>query len=348
MRQAETSPRRILLLANSSLEQNTGRLMAALAARLGERHEARLRLRPMRRGLFGRAAAILVPSLAAARAITRADILVVHSMVSLAAPHVLFARLLRKRVVVFLWDIYPDAITEAGRPLPRFAASLLGWIERRVLGAADRVLVPSADYLAHPTVARIRQTEVFPLWLPQGEAAISPSAAMPGGALRIGVAGQINPLRDIAAAAAALAQAAAGPVELNIFSRDPFPSPGAAPLPGSVRVTHHGFLAPDRLRTAFAALDAGLVSLTPRFTLPAFPSKILTYVAAGLPVIYHGPNAPALEALLERTGVGFSLRSGGASGLSERIAVIRSGFAARQTAFFRETGLDWGRLEGIL
>lgn len=333
---------RFLLLTNTSRRDTTGRLMAALAERLGRRGEAALIELRLPSGIRRKLARAVLPRLAIWRAVLRADVLMIHTSVVFSAAYALAARLMGKRLVVFFWDLYPEPLIESGFVRDGPAIRSMGWVERRVVGLAHAVFVPTADYLRAPQVARLPRAGVLAMWpyLPAERLPAPPE----GAALRIGFAGAINPIRDLEGALRALGRAAEGPVEVSVWSPDPFRPEG---LPANVKVDHRGYVGQDELTRALAGMDAGLVCLDPGFRWPSFPSKIFSYVCAGLPVVFRGPPAPALRGLLRDTGVGIALDPD-TRAIGPALREMRAGFGPRQAAFLAQAALDDAALDRVL
>lgn len=100
------------------------------------------------------------------------------------------------------------------------------------------------------------------------------------------------------------------PVEFNIFSADMMPDRLHFLISGSGTCTirHHGFVPSDRLQTTLAEMDFGLVALDKSYDLPAFPSKIMAYTCAGLPILLDGPSClQGLRTAIEEGGIGIAL-----------------------------------------
>ncbi len=335
---------RVLLATNQDEVVTPGKLFRTLADRLDRLDgvEAEYLALELPRGSKAKVLRLLRPRLANIRAFFRADVICLHSAVAFTAAYAFFGRLLGKRVVVFLWDVFPEPLIEMGLVRDTFATRLLGWLERRVLGSASAVYVPTQDYLSAQQIARLRRVSVLPMW-PYLDAGTMPPplAAEP---LRVGFAGSINPIRDFPGAVAELARAAGGPVELHVWSADPAEG---FELPANVTLAHHGFVGQEELTRALAGMDAGLVCLSPEFDWPSFPSKIFSYVCAGLPIVYRGPPAPALRDILTGTGVGHVL-DGRARDIAAPLKAARENFADAQREFLARADLGDRRLDRIL
>ncbi|MFQ5622075.1 MAG: hypothetical protein ACE5FS_01640 [Paracoccaceae bacterium] len=329
--------RRVVMIANGTADQTAGRLLARLAAGVRRSGHIFLHFRDLPAGRWAKMRYLLTPDRRLIGGLARCDTVVVHTAAMLSLPAMLTARALRKRVVVFFWDDYTARAGGAGR--------VAGTLERFALKLAHAVAVPSGDYLRAPPVRKAAAVSVVPLW-PSHEN-MPPHATLPrqGARMRIVFAGQINALRDIPGAVAELAPRLPEASELHVFSAGR-PDIGAG-LPRNFRIIGHRRVAQDSLPRRLSAFDFGLVSLDRGFRGPAFPSKILTYLAAGLPVIYRGPQLDAVVELLERRQLGVVLRAGETSDLTSRLTALAAGFASARAAHFRRSGPDWNAIADL-
>ena len=72
----------------------------------------------------------------------------------------------------------------------------------------------------------------------------------------------------------------------------------------------------DQYESLIAAADAGMIFLDARFTIPNFPSRVLSYMRAGLPVLCAVDSATDMGEMVEREGFGVVCRSGDVEGFS--------------------------------
>ena len=73
-----------------------------------------------------------------------------------------------------------------------------------------------------------------------------------------------------------------------------------------------------------AACDVGLIFLDYRFTIPNFPSRLLSYLQAGLPVLACTDNATDMGSLLEENQLGWSCPSNSVEEFTKTVAVAIS------------------------
>ena len=352
MTTSEYEPRRrILLLANGEAASGPGRRLGALGAFLADRHTVSVRCRDLPADGFARPLSLLEPDAGTIGDLIRCGTLVIHAPVALSALPAAVARLTGKRLVVVVWEIRSDALRTPGGRLGRLTRRIHDWIERRIYAAAHKVLVPSADFAASPLLAPCAgRTLVMPVWPGAGERMLAPAPPRADdGTLRLAYSGPVDRMRNLAQTARILTKVQPRPITLDVCSPDPFPMAHDGPIPTRVTVAHHGDVpAPERPARVRAA-DAGLVSLSPDLKHPAMPAEIVSFVLAGVPVVYAGPAAPALREMLERFGVGICLErdAEGETDLHARLAAIRADFGPRQRAFLDAVRLDWTRLSGV-
>lgn len=287
----DRNSRRILIVGNNGPGSGTALLLDTLAARVGP--QARTIHGTPRRG-WARLAGTALRLPMQLAALVCADTVVVHTALAPNLPLIAAARVLRRPVTALVWDIYPPCDARPGpwRMLWRIA-------ERAALRAVTRVVVPSADYLLPVRRAGARCASVVPLWPTTPIHPGTPRRADPR--IRIAYAGAVDRFRDPVAAFGRL-----GPVpglRLHLFG------PGVANA-SDERVIAEGTLQARDLVDRLSGFDYGLVCLAPAHDGPAFPSKAITYVAAGIPILYHGPPQPAFEAFLAVHGLGRRLQLG--------------------------------------
>jgi len=75
---------------------------------------------------------------------------------------------------------------------------------------------------------------------------------------------------------------------------------------------------------------AGFVSLDGDTGCPSFPSKIVDYTRAGLPVIVIDNTSSALNDFIESRGIGFYLNPDDISGLEAALSLLASDVSAKQ------------------
>lgn len=300
----------IQLIGIGTAGQTTDRLFRALKVGLEARGFAtRYEIRRLPKGTRNR----LEEFLACWRLLDHATVLVIHTplMPSLLVVAAAVAR--RVPVVAYVWDIHPEStvvVTDTRDPI-KFRLYWL--IERLIMVASDVLAVPSADYISRLRPWR-RKVRIVPLW-PSDDALTprKPKRARERPIL-VAFAGQINASRGLMEGVPLLKEFWLGhDVELHIFSDTPLSarSPEVASENGLFHVIEHGPVSPRDLQQALSQMDYGWVCLDPAFALPAFPSKSLAYMSAGIPVLFSGPNLAAFRGWLQEAGLGVPIDRGG-------------------------------------
>ncbi|MFQ5622078.1 MAG: glycosyltransferase family 4 protein [Paracoccaceae bacterium] len=216
-------------------------------------------------------------------------------VLSATAPAVVngvFARMsagvLGARFLYHCQDIHPELGARAGLWRRRSVRHrILLWLDAWACAGADRLIVPSRDMRAALDARRAGGTpvEVIGNFAPDPPKRLSPRA--PGGTRLTAIfAGNTGRFQDIGALADAARHLAGDPrIELVVMGD------GAAfgelkrrtrDLP-NVRILPRRPL-PEAL-AVIAGADIGIVSLLPGLTAVACPSKTLTYLALGVPVV---------------------------------------------------------------
>lgn len=342
--------RQFLLLANVSSRQTQGRLIEALSDGLRERgHRTRVVLRALPRGRFPKLRRLLGTELRNVFLVARTDVLVVHSSLAFNLFPILTARLLRRPVLAFVWDIFPDSSRVAGRLDNKLVLWLYARLEQLACHLASAVVVPSADYV--PALARWdRAAEVVPHW--PIDPLLSPGPGSGNlGILRVGFAGRIDGFRALDSAIDMLVERWTGDrLELNLFTSDD-PPQALVDRAGSddrFDLITHGFLPPEVLQERLRAMDVGWVCLAPDFPLPAFPSKTMAYLSAGLPVVFSGPEMPALEDWITSHGFGFILRDEKVVLSPNAVRATRAALESRRSAYCESMSDKWFSFDYLL
>ncbi|EAQ03068.1 hypothetical protein OB2597_13028 [Pseudooceanicola batsensis HTCC2597] len=339
---------RVLVINDAAQESSTGHLFEALAAALRSRgHAAEVVHVASASSGKGRAARLLPPSRDLRRAIRQADVLVLHTSVVFNAWDILIARATGTRIGVIYWDSYPESFNAVERRTSGPVDRIFGAAERFLLRRSDVILPPSEDYLPH--LARLfprSRVRVLPMW-PFTPVTASATEARQRDRVEIGFAGAVNAIRGLDHAAAVLGSASRAPVALHTYGSDA-PELGLPESGAHVTHVHHGFIPQDRIMARLATHDFGLVSLHPAFGLPAFPSKTLSYLCAGLPILYVGPRLDHYERILAETGIGTTLHEGDRTDLGQVAADLRADMPEAQARALDLFGLNEARLADIL
>lgn len=335
--------RRVLIICNSSETGTFFNLLSTLKDALAVNNAAEL---VFQKDLGGnrivRLARLIAREIKRIPKLLWCDTVVFHSVVWVQFPSVILSYLLRRRIVVFNWDVYPTTVD--GKSLSGSSSKLYERLERFIERISNSIVVPSEDFVAYFKHPGLR---IMPLWpsVPLGRVRgrVVPTEGQP---IRLAFVGQAGLTRGLPQVVARLGRETSARFELHVFSPKP-PEEGLSDIAPNLRVVPRGYLGRSELLAALDEMDFGLISLHPGMGQPGFPSKTFDYVAAGLPVIYNGRPLPAFAALLERTGVGFALDEVAV----DWVAVMqrtRSGMPEAVRAFAAETELDPETLDRVI
>lgn len=303
---------RVKMQCNGTAHQTTGILFSDLASMLESRGiDVELEMRDFPVGVLRKIGVLTSRVARSWRSAKNCDAIVVHTALSLSLPEIIFARLRRIPVVAFVWDIYPASTKAAGSLTNPIVLAAYSLSEKLAFYLVNRSLVPSEDYFEW-VPGHKKNVTLFPLW-PRGGVRQCRAAPTHDDEIVIAFAGQINSLRGIEYAVELIRERIPNcSIKIDVFSKDKLPASlgEATEHEGNLAIRRLGFVEPSEIGAVLSTYDFGLVSLDPSFALPSFPSKILTYLSAGIPVLYCGPAYSGLEKLVSAYGLGIFLTSG--------------------------------------
>ena len=99
---------------------------------------------------------------------------------------------------------------------------------------------------------------------------------------------------------------------------------------GLANVELRGYVPKNETATLMAGCDAALITLRPEAKGLVSPSKLHSYLALSLPVIYVGPPETNVDEAIVHHRVGYSLRQGDIDGIVNSIRDIRTNRIARE------------------
>jgi colanic acid biosynthesis glycosyl transferase WcaI len=252
------------------------------------------------------------------RSLGKVDVVMAASTPPLAVAKVgaLLALRSRARFVYHNQDIYPEVVTGSGILRNGRRASLLRRVDSRTDRAADRVVVLSddmADTIAARGVvpSRIVVINNFDPW-PDPETTDSDDTnadlAAADGALTVVFAGNLGRFQNLETVIDAIALLGDSPIEFHFFGTGAL-APYLSERVAAQRLRHvhlHGYRPPAEvgafLRTT---ADIGIVSLMPGVIRAAFPSKTMSYLRQGCPVLVLVEADSSLARMIEDSGAGF-------------------------------------------
>jgi hypothetical protein len=101
---------------------------------------------------------------------------------------------------------------------------------------------------------------------------------------------------------------------------------------GLRNVALHGYVAKDETPAVLAGADLALITLDDRSLGVMSPSKLHANLAAGLPVVYVGPEGSNVDAAITAHDVGRSLRHGDVAGVVDAVRALAADGGARSRA----------------
>ncbi len=235
--------------------------------------------------------------------------------------------LARRKAADFVYhrqDIYPEVTVGLGKKDGRLAR-LVRRLDARTDRSASRVVVLSRDMgetIARRGVASDAIVEInnFDPWqLPPVDPADDP-ADEPAGERRLEVvfAGNIGRFQGLEALFEAMVELRGDPVAFHFFGEGALSDRLAALVAehGLTEVHLHGYQHPDRVASFLATrADLGVVSLAPGVIRAAYPSKTLSYLRQGTPILALVEGDSDLAATVRDERIGLQVEPGDVAGL---------------------------------
>lgn len=273
-----------------------------------------------------------------------ADIVLAHATSAPAIALLCAARLLRRKVIIFQWDIYPTTIAGVRRK-NKLIHRLLYKAEDICLALADRIVVPSDDFAEY---SKAWKTVILPLW-PPTNASLHPfeRRALGDGPVHIAFAGQINETRGLVECIAHFAIHSPTPIVLHLFSGNRLPPDFGGAAHSTIQIEEHGVLPREELQARLTQMHFGLVSLNPRMDQPGFPSKTFDYLQSGLPILYFGRLLPGYTSDIEKFGIGIDITKEEYIDLRVIYDDISSIYDEGREEYLVHTSLKWSSLANI-
>jgi len=186
--------------------------------------------------------------------------------------------------VVRVLDIYPDVLQATGFRRRRILARCLAWGSRRAY-AHCRVICTLGETMATTLAAYAPRTKirVIPEWPRPREEGCKFPAALNGGAFVVLATGNVGLTHDIGLLVTASRSLASENVAFVVSTSDHERISGLFADCVNVQVVPR-FNDVEYVRAMLAA-HAAFVSLRPGAEAASFPSRLLTYLAHGLPII---------------------------------------------------------------
>ena len=233
--------------------------------------------------------------------------------------------LARRRGAAFVYhkqDIYPEVVTKPGQPRGAMLR-LMRWIDARTDRSAARVVVLSGD-MADTTQRRGVSTDRIvvinnfdPWQLDQPDLTdASPDPAVDE--LDVVFAGNLGRFQNLESVFEAMVELRDDPVRFHFFG-DGVLRPTLTQLVSSAelcRVETYGYRAPqDVARFLVERADVGIVSLEQGVIRAAYPSKTMSYLRHGTPILALVESDSELAATVNRSRIGCTVEPGDVPGL---------------------------------
>jgi len=238
--------------------------------------------------------------------------IVVHSPLTLSLFHLILFKILRKKIVAIVWDVYPWHLNSLSPFKKSIKIRIIDFIEPFLFNICTSLVVPTSDFLNSRYLVNAK---VIPFWPRYASSLHCQSPVISShsrSVIEIVFCGQIGPTRDLVAAYNKIRSIAEFKFRLHVFSNDVLPDA----LQGYSNVAYSSYISSENLSFLMSSYHLGLISLSPSFDAPAFPSKVFDYLVAGLPCLYHGPPMPDYVSLLKDHNVGLDITT------TERLSLV--------------------------
>lgn len=246
------------------------------------------------------------------------------------------ARASGARFVYHKQDIYPEVVTAPGiLRKPRLAA-LLRWVDSRTDRAAARVIVLSQDMAKTVQGRGVSSEQVetinnFDPWTVDGSIeSDSPPLETPrsSGVFDVVFAGNLGRFQNLETVIAVATEMRKDPGVIFHFYGDGALRPSieqAVESQGLANVRLYGYRPPSEIADFLQnRADLGIVSLEPGVIEAAYPSKTMSYLRQGCPVLALVESHSELARMLESTGAGRQADPGDVGGVVSTLRDLRS------------------------
>lgn len=334
--------KKVVVIFNGSKDSTSGKLFTRLSEFISSYQSCELLSNKNTKMNFANFLATLITNLLRIRKLHGCDTLILHCYAVFSLPLLFAAVLLKKRVVLFRWDIYPTSIDGVLTNNSKIR-TLFDKIENQISKFATVTVVPSDDF--RPFVEE-KNVKVMPIW-PNNDFVVPVKARHPyNNEIKVCFVGQVNDLRGVDSAIEHLLSIYKGKIQLHLFSSDNVPKKLKNMSPLRLEVVQHGFLDALNLKTELLKMHFGLVCLNAKLDQPGFPSKTFEYVSVGLSVLYFGRDLPAYTSLLEQSRLGINITYMDSLSLDE---IYNSDSpAASVRSFLEKTELSWDSVNEII
>ncbi|MBM3472608.1 MAG: glycosyltransferase family 4 protein [Armatimonadetes bacterium] len=209
----------------------------------------------------------------------------------------LIAVLKRTALIYAIFDMYPEAIVQAGLMSPGLLARALQWLDCFVCRRADRVVVIAEGFRERLLERGLSESRiaVLPMWVDRDEVHPLPRVnpwrtekGIPNEAFVVLYAGTIGLVSGAQILTEVAEQCADEPAILFLMVGQGLAKDEAQRLAQEKALANMRFLdfqPRERLAEVQASADVSVVTLLPGKGRNSVPSKVLAYMAAGRPII---------------------------------------------------------------
>jgi colanic acid biosynthesis glycosyl transferase WcaI len=259
-------------------------------------------------------------------ALPRSDAAVVVSPSFVALGPLLAAtRMRRIPTVLWLQDILPDAAATTGLVANEGLLAAAGAYERLAYRLARHIVVISEAFARNLAAKGVAKSRVTRIYNPTTRPFRRTARALGNAPLRLLAMGNIGYSQGLGPVVQDLESSdlSSEEVELAITGEGEQIDAVLAAL-RSTRVRYLGLLSESDLSEQLERADVGLV--TQRIDIAEFnlPSKLMTYMALGLPILMVGRGDSEAARIVASAGAGWVVRPGSVVGLSAVVRAIRS------------------------
>ena len=257
------------------------------------------------------------------------DVILVSTMppVLLAATVRLVASLTGASFLYHIMDIYPEAAVINNRIREGLLAHWLRKIDRETCSHAIRVVALSDDMRdtiagRGSSISNVRIINNFQLESFGVQGHLPDSMRKPEGSFRLLFAGNVGKSQGLDAVITAFSRLDDLPnLRLDILgdgaARKNLELQAGEKL--GTRIFFHGYQPTENASQMIATADLSLVTLRPELYRIAYPSKTMSYLAAGTPILAIVEEKSALASMVRTEGVGYISPHGDVSSIASKI-----------------------------
>jgi glycosyltransferase involved in cell wall biosynthesis len=283
------------------------------------------------------------------------------AMFSWGAPGLVRRRGAARRLGLILWDFFPVHNVEIGRIRQSPLVPLLRACEVRAIRSADKIAVmsPANERFLRSYFPEVdAPVDIVPPWA----SADAPTERDENDVFTIVFGGQLVAGRGVDTLLRSISVLGERRSDFQLIVAGDGPErrrlESLVDGLGTSNVTFTGALPRPEYREVLSRADLGIAITVPGVSPPSFPSKIVEYCAAGVPVVVCVEPSSDAHHLLERAGAGRGASAGDVAGVAEAIQAFyeewaegRSGAgrAAARRLFDEEFSLERAvtKIEGL-